>query len=234
VSEGIVRRAIDKYGKDSPTVKGFGWLGYAAKTDSDKMVVNRLVHKAGTDHQAELATEGLTVTILGDLQTDITDADVAITKKALRVSERDKAVNDRVTIGNDLYSELVKLADTGKHIWEDSDEAKYNDYVIYQSVDNTQTVNGTVAPSTIHQPSVVVNNAADEIEVSVTNGAVTLYFSDDPTDAPAPGQTIFEVTPGTPFSGTAAQLDWSATNFRLLMQNTDALVPAPFTVVVRG
>ena len=234
VSEGIVRRAMNKFGTDAPEVKGFGWTGYITKTDSDKMVVNRLVHKAGTDNQAALSSEGLTALILGNLNTGITNADTAITKKKQRVSERDVAVSQRITIGNDLYSELVKLADTGKHIWEDVNEALYNDYVIYQSVANMQTVNGTVAPNTIHQPSVVVNNVADEIEIEVTSGAVTVYFSDDPTDEPAPGQTTFDVSPGTPFSGTAAQLDWSTTNFRLLLKNSDALVPAVFSVVVRG
>ena len=74
----------------------------------------------------------------------------------------------------------------------------------------------------------------DEIEIEVTSGAVTVYFSDDPTDEPAPGQTTFDVSPGTPFSGTSAQLDWSTTNFRLLLKNSDALVPAAFSVVVRG
>lgn len=172
--------------------------------------------------------------IITALQFFLTDADTAITKKQQRVSERDTAVSQRITIGNDLYSDLVKLADTGKHIWEDTNEAKYNDYVIYQTVDNMQTVNGTVAPATIHQPSVVVNNVADEIEITVTSGALTVYFSDDPTDEPAPGQTTFDVSPGTPFTGTAAQLDWSAANFRLLLKNAVGAVPAVFTVVVRG
>lgn len=234
VSEGIVRRAMNKFGKDSPEAKGFGWAGYITKTDNDKMVVTRLVHKMGTDNQAALSSEGLTAVILGNLNIGITTADTAITKKQQRVSERDIAVNQRITLGNDLYSDLVKLADTGKHIWEDTNEAKYNDYVIYQTVDNMQTVNGTVAPAAIHQPSVVVNNVADEIEITVASGALTVYFSDDPTDEPAPGQTTFDVSPGTPFSGTAAQLDWSAANFRLLLKNGDALAPAPFTVVVRG
>ena len=96
-----------------------------------------------------------------------------------------------------------------------------------------QTVTGTVAPATIHSPSVTVSSSADEIEISVTSGSVIAYFAADPTDAPAPGQTIFTITAGTPYSGTAAGLDWSSTNFRLLLQNTNVTDAADFTVVVR-
>ncbi|HLG34830.1 MAG TPA: hypothetical protein VI757_08125, partial [Bacteroidia bacterium] len=185
-------------------------------------------------NQAALSSEGLTALILGNLSTGITTTDTAITTKQQRVSERDAAVTERVTLGNTLYAELVKLADTGKHIWEDVNEAKYNDYVIYQTVPNMQTVTGTVAPLTIHQPSVTVNNGADEIEISVSTGLLIVYFSDDPTDEPAPGQMTIEVTPETPFEGIAAQLDWSIIKFRLLLKNGDAFVPAVFSVVVRG
>lgn len=234
ISEGIVMRATNKFGKDTPKVKGFGWTGYITKPDADKMVVNRLVFKMGTDHQPALASEGLTVAILADLELKITDSDNAITLKRKRVSERDVAVNERITLGNELYAELVKLADTGKHIWEDSDESKYNDYVIYETSPGSQTVTGTVPVSSIHQPSVVVNSPADEINITVTAGKVTAYFAADPTDEPAPGQTTFTIEPGTPFDGTATQLDWSAANFRLLLKNDDTAAGVPFTVVVRG
>lgn len=234
ISEGIVRRATNKFGKDTPKVKGFGWTGYITKTDADKMVVNRLVFKMGTDNQPDLASEGLTVAVLNDLELKITDSDDAITLKRKRVSERDVAVNERITFGNELYAGLVKLADTGKHIWEDTDESKYNDYVIYESQPGVQTVSGTVAANAIHQPSVVVNAVSDEIEINVTSGSLVAYFSDDPTNEPVPGQAAFTVDASTPFAGTAAQLDWSAGNFRLLLKNSDPGAGVPFTVVVKG
>lgn len=50
----------------------------------------------------------------------------------------------------------------------------------------------------------------------------------------APGKAVVEINTDTPFSGTALQMEWSKTRNRLLLRNTDALVPAPFEVVVKG
>ena len=234
VAEGVVRRAENKFKKGSAQARGFGWEGFITKADADKMVSCRLVHKMGTDKLAELTTEGLTAAILTDLAAKIIVSDNAITLKHTRVSERDIAVNDRIELGNGLYADLVSLADIGKHIWEDVNEAKYNDYVIYTGETSLQTVVGTVAVSTIHQPSVTVNSVGDELEITLTTGKVIAYFSDDPTNAPAQGQTTFEITPATPYIGTAAGLDWSSTNFRLLLRNEDPAVVADFKVVVKG
>lgn len=233
VAEGIVQRAYIKWDRDSYQAKAFGYTGYTGKTDADKMVVSRLVHKTGTDKLPDLAAQGLTALILGDLATKTTAADLAITKKAQKVSERDAAVNERITLGNDLYAELVKLADTGKHIWEDTNEAKYNDYVIYAGQPDTETVSGSVAAGAIHQPSVTIDNVADEITVEITSGELTIYVSDDPTNDPQPGQTTFTVTPASPFNGTAAQLNWTVTDFRLLLKN-DGASDVAFSVTVRS
>ncbi|MFI5205090.1 MAG: hypothetical protein ACHQF2_11395 [Flavobacteriales bacterium] len=233
VAEGVVQRAVTKYDRNSPKVKSFGYTGYGTKSDSDKTTACRDVHKQGTAKLADLASEGLTVAILDDLRAKTILADDAITEKRKRVADRDEAVNTRITMGNDLYKDLVKLADTGKHLYEDTNEAKYNDYVIYDNIANTQTVTGAVPAASIHQPSVAVTASENEIEIAVTSGTLTVYFSDDPTDEPAPGQITATVDTANPFSGTAASLNWSAANNRLLFKNADAVNEVPFTVVVK-
>lgn len=233
VAEGIVRRATTKFGKNAPEVNMYGWTGFITKTDSEKVRTCRLVHKTATGQLAALASEGLTAPIVADLMTKIGLADEAITEKDTKVKERDIAVNQRITLGNTLYQLIVDLADTGKHIWEDTDESKYNDYVIYESQAGQQTVSGTVAPGTIHQPSVVVDNVADEIEITVEDGELIAYFSDDPTNEPAPGQVTVTVNAATPYEGTAADLGWSTTNNRLLFKNAADTPPAPFVVKVK-
>ena len=40
---------------------------------------------------------------------------------------------DRVEAGNTIYTTLVKYTSIGLSIWETSDVAKYNDYVIYNT-----------------------------------------------------------------------------------------------------
>jgi hypothetical protein len=74
---------------------------------------------------------------------------------------------------------------------------------------------------------------SDELEITVESGTLIAYFSDDPTDEPAEGQITFTVNVDTPFSGTAAELGFTSTNYRLLLKNAgaDAVV---FSVVVKG
>ena len=50
-----------------------------------------------------------------------------------KVELRDEKTQERVTKANALYANLRKYCDIGKLIWEDVDEAKYKDYVIYHS-----------------------------------------------------------------------------------------------------
>lgn len=220
VAEGIVRRSVNKFGKDAPQVKGFGWTGYITQKDNDKTGTCRKVHKQGTALLAELASEGLTGAILTDLQNKIQAADAAITEKWKKVTERDTAVHDRILLGNSLYEDLVKLADTGKHIYEDTNESKYNDYIIYAGAGTgVQVVTGTVAGQTILEPSVVVDSGADTITISIpaTGQALKVYFSDDPGDPPIAQAAV--VQPGTVWTGTATSIGWTASNFRLLISN---------------
>lgn len=233
LSESIVRRAMNKFGKNSDTVKSFGWVRYITKTDAHKISVNRLVHKVATDNLAALVSEGLTAGILADLEFKVKTATGNLVAQKMKKSARDAAVHQRIGLGNDLYAELVKLANTGKHIFEDLNRAKYNHYVIYRNQPNTETVTGTVIPATTHQPSVTVDSASNKITVEIKSGELLMYFSDDPTNEPAAGQKTVTITPARPFRGNAAQLDWSETNFRLLLQNTHSSNAVSFTVVVR-
>jgi hypothetical protein len=219
VAEGVVRRAITKWGKDTHQVRAHGWAGYAGKKDAEKTAIARLVHKSGTDQLADLGSEGLTAAILTDLNNKITAADTAITAKASAVALRDQRTNERVTLGNEVYDLLVDLADTGKHIWEDVDESRYNDYLITDNPGNTQTATASIPAGVVHAPSVVVNEPGDEIQVNCTEGKIQVYFSDDPTDDPQPGMPVRELEAGESWSGTAAELNWSPTNHRLLLKN---------------
>jgi len=229
----IVQRGVIKFGKNSPQERALAFTGYAGKTDSEKISACRTTHKFATEKLDDLAGQGLTTAILDAFKDKITAADTALTDKRMAVSERDTAVHDRIKLGNDLYRDLVPLADTGKTIWENTDESKYNDYVIYDSQPNMHTVSGNAPATAVHAPSVTVSEAGDEIEITVTSGTLTAYFSDDPTDEPAPGQATATISADVPYSGNAADLGWSSENFRLLLKN-DGAADVPFIVVVRG
>lgn len=234
VAEGIVRRAEIHFKKGSARAQSFGWTGYITQTDNSKVATCRLVLKMGTERLAELAAYGLTNALLLDLEAKISAATEAITAKQMSVAQRDLNVQERIILGNELYSELVNLAATGKHIWKNKNHAKHKCYIMYPNIPNMETVTGTVAPHMIHQPSVSVTSEENKIELILEKGKVMVYFSPDPTDPPAGGMPVVEVTPLKPLRTTAAQLKWSEENFRLLLKNDDATESAVFRVVVRG
>ena len=50
---------------------------------------------------------------------------------------RELKTEDRNEAGNNLYEFLVKVCNNGKKIWKGKSEAKYNDYIIYDTPDPT-------------------------------------------------------------------------------------------------
>jgi hypothetical protein len=49
------------------------------------------------------------------------------------MSARGTATNDRIRVANALYAFTVELAEAGKAIWQDKDQVRYRDYVLYSS-----------------------------------------------------------------------------------------------------
>jgi hypothetical protein len=91
----------------------------------------------------QLRTTELTQDFLDTLEKNILTFDDAIDAQIASIRNRDIAVEERVGEGNVLYAELVKLCNTGKDIFYSINEAKYNDYVIY----NTPTGKVEVLPT---------------------------------------------------------------------------------------
>jgi hypothetical protein len=151
-----------------------------------------------------------------------------------RVSERDSATQNRAQKGNALYDKVVELCNVGKHIYEDTDEAKYNDYVIIHThAAGSQVVTGTPAPNAIHIPDVVVDDSANVIAFDNTGTVpLTIYFAADVTDMPDVGTTVNEVAAGIKKSDTAAVLGWSAGTPILLVLNKDLTTAGEFGLKV--
>jgi len=220
-AEDAVHRAKRKWGKDSAYVRQFQFEGYGKLRDNDRTHAARLVHKIATMRLADLATEGYTQAKLDDLAQKIQDVDEAITNKRTKISERDLATHERILKGNALYAEISKLADTGKHIWEDTHEAKYNDYVIYTThAQGTEVIPGTPGPGEVWAVSVSFNNGNEEFAFDNTGTkALRIYFSDDPTAEP--GTNFITVNAGESWAGTASQAGYTAQMQYFLVKNDD-------------
>lgn len=111
----------------------FGFAGISNSTDSDLLQTALRAVRCGHQYQTALNPVGVTVQYLDDLQLANTAFQDSLLAQATAISDRDIATEDRREMGNLLYAQTIRLADIGKIIWSNLDEAKYNDYVVYDS-----------------------------------------------------------------------------------------------------
>lgn len=130
----IVSCAKIKWGAGSPQDKKFG-AGAMTKDDDKRFLSTcRQVCTTATEYLTELTPVGLTSGMIDNL-TDLADSFQADMNSIATAQEaRDMATQNRITKGNELYSFVSRYCEIGKIIWQDVDEAKYNDYVIYDTV----------------------------------------------------------------------------------------------------
>lgn len=121
--------ANDKY-KGKGLYRTFGFEGMDELSDNELYRLSGRVVRVGTNLQSEMAANGLTTDMLTDLKTLSKSFDNAIEEQQTAIENRDLARQARVSAGNILYAEYSRLCDIGKSLYEDTDEAKYNDYVI--------------------------------------------------------------------------------------------------------
>lgn len=108
----------------------FGFEEMANMSDADLYRLAKRVVRVGTKFLADLAPQGLTAAQLTNIQTLATQLDTAIDTVEDKIENRDIETQDRIKKGNLLWDEMTKLGSIGKTIYEDIDEAKYNDYIL--------------------------------------------------------------------------------------------------------
>ncbi|MEO5572388.1 MAG: hypothetical protein ABIT08_07495 [Bacteroidia bacterium] len=125
--------AENKWGESSARYRTYDFKEMSRLPDEDLVRLGKRVIRVGTNQLPDLVSEGLTAAFLTALGLLVTDFDKDIDKQNDAEEDRDIATEDRIEAGNDLYKVLVRICNTGKDIWESRDEAKYNDYVIYDT-----------------------------------------------------------------------------------------------------
>lgn len=129
----VMTRVAQKYGDTSARYANYGTDGLSKQSDAELLVTAKRVVRVGTTNLANLSEEGLTnahldsITLLNDAFNNL------LINQKLKIGERDILQEDRVEEGNAIYALLMKYTQTGQDIWETSDVAKYNDYVLYNT-----------------------------------------------------------------------------------------------------
>jgi hypothetical protein len=123
--------------------KVFGFEDMARLSDDDLYRMARRVVRVGTTVQADLTLQGLGPTQLSDLATLAVNLDAAIDKVGAATEQRDMETQNRVMKGNQLYKETMRLASIGQSLFADTDEARYNDYIM---IDNSTPGGSIITP----------------------------------------------------------------------------------------
>jgi hypothetical protein len=99
-------------------------------TDADLYKLAKRVVRVGGKLFTDLAAQGLTQAQLTDLDNLAKSFDTAIDAVEEAIENRDLETQDRIIKGNTLWQEMLRLAAIGKSLYEDTNEAKFNDYVL--------------------------------------------------------------------------------------------------------
>ena len=139
-------RVADAFGENSGTYSRFGTAGLSKLADLDLLQCCKRVLRMANTYSAQLQAKGLTAAMIEGLNTNCTQLDLAIAAKEDAVLAREVATEHRVTLANDLYARIVRISGFGKDYWYTRNEAKYNDYIIYDTPTGTKET--TVPPVT--------------------------------------------------------------------------------------
>ena len=136
----IMIRVKNKFGIGSATYKRFSTSELSNLSDEEMVHTARRVVRLATEYLPALSEKGLTQAMIDTLSNDIVTFDNSIDAKASAVEIRDRSTQDRVSIANNLYTAISEIFDYGKEHYYTRDEAKYNDYLIYEySTDSNST-----------------------------------------------------------------------------------------------
>ena len=127
----IVQCSIIKWGEGSPQYKKFGAQKMTLMGDMKFLTMCRQVVKTATDYLTDLTPVGLTQAMIDAVDTGSQTFEDNMNSVKDAVETRDIKTGERIADGNELYSFVVKYCTIGKIIWDDVDESKYNDYIIY-------------------------------------------------------------------------------------------------------
>lgn len=129
----IMVRVQDVHPENTARYRRFKTKGLSEMEDAYLLATGIGVAKKATKLIAEYASAGLTAAIIANLTAANNDFEAALEAKEEAVNDRDVATEDRIELGNALYAKMIRFTNFGKQLWVDKDEAKYNDYVIYDT-----------------------------------------------------------------------------------------------------
>ena len=129
----IFNMAANKFGTKSAQYRAFGNPEISRQSDAEIVRTCKVMVTAARANLPALESEGLTEEKIEKLNSHGIALDESIDVAKKGVSDRDIATEKRVEELNALYALVIKYAGIGQDIFYEVNEAKYNDYVIYDT-----------------------------------------------------------------------------------------------------
>ncbi len=129
----IFNMAENVFGLYAAKYKEFGNAAISQQSDAEIVRTAKIMTATAQKYLTELSDEGLTSDKINTLVAQREALDLAIDAQAQGISDRDVATEGRIEALNKLYQLLTKYAGTGQDIFYEINEAKYNDYIIYDT-----------------------------------------------------------------------------------------------------
>jgi len=123
-----------KFEDTSTKYRKFGTEALSHQNDSELLITAKRVYRMGIIYLPELEEHGLTQELLDGVLRVREELDDLLVDQKISIAERDSLQQERVEEGNAIFKTLMSYTTTGMSIWESSDVAKYNDYVIYNTI----------------------------------------------------------------------------------------------------
>jgi hypothetical protein len=129
----IIVRVDIIFDSQNPHYKKFGLGTLSRMTDEALHRTGKRVARVAGMYLSEMKKTGLHKSDLKDLLFLADRFDEAIEKKLDAVADREIATMERTGLANLIYQEILALCNVGKEIWKNRNEAKYNDYILYDT-----------------------------------------------------------------------------------------------------
>lgn len=136
----VFNMAENVFGLKSAKYKEFGNAAISQQSDAEIVRVAKIMISTANKYLGELSGEGLTTEKIATLTTQRDALDLALDAQAKGISDRDLNTEGRIEASNILYRLLTKYAGIGQDIFYETNEAKHNDYIIYNTPDGLPEV----------------------------------------------------------------------------------------------
>lgn len=76
---------------------------------------------------------GISKEMIDNLELNCEEVNQLTLSSKVKIAERDFATGERIELANRLYQSIVEVCKIGRTIWDNENEAYYNDYIIFGS-----------------------------------------------------------------------------------------------------